>query len=280
MDENGMVEWWQTAQKLAASWAPSMRHKCSVKIDADELCDVLVDLWLEKRGQGPEFDQQNRGMLYNYALKTLGHSRDAVTYAGSASDMCPAGRGDDAAIDEDRLVFLSSSDDEDADDDLDPAERIEAAEMREALGGRLEELAAIRDTWLSGALAEVFEITRRSGQTFAGEIRREKMLPAIMDAARERGMTSQQVKVLAAEIAVERRRSIDRINTAGGEATYSESEIEAFEQMMGIGGSTTTAKPAKTRSRPAKSRRTLRTLAPAMPMVPQPQQQPIQMELV
>lgn len=275
MNENELIGWWKTAQQLATGWVSSVYYKCGVKIDADDICDCLVDLWVSKGGEGDEFAETNRGMLYSYVLTTLGHSRDAGMYARSAADT--AVYDDDGAIDEDRLVFFSSSDDEDADDDLDPAERLEKAEMREELGERLEEIGAIRDTWLSAALAEVFETTRRRGQTFAGEIRREKMLPVIMAAAKERGVTAQEVKALAAEIASERRQSVDRIKASGCEATYS--EIEAFEQMMGIGGASTTAKPARTRSRPAKSRRKS-ALAMAMPMVPPPQQQSIQLELV
>lgn len=271
MSENELIGWWKTAQQLATGWVSSVYYKCGVKIDADDICDCLVDLWVSKGGEGDEFAETNRGMLYSYVLTTLGHSRDAGMYARSAADTYD----DDGAIDEDRLVFFSSSDDEDADDDLDPAERFEKAEMREELGERLEEIEAIRDTWLSAALAEVFETTRRRGQTFAGEIRREKMLPVIMAAAKERGVTAQEVKALAAEIASERRQSVDRIKASGCEATYS--EIEAFEQMMGLSAAPATSRTAKTCSRPAKSRR---KSALAMPMVPPPQQQSIQLELV
>lgn len=260
-NENELIAWWKTAQKLAVEWAPSMNFRACAKIDAEAICDCLVDLWMSKGG-GDEFAETNRGMLYNYVLATLEYSRDAGMYACSAAD--PAGYDDDGI-------------DEDADDDFDPVERFEKAVMREELGERLDEIEAIWDTWLSGALAEVFETTRRSGRTFAGEIRREKMLPAIMSAAKKRGVTAREVKALAAGIAAERRRSLDRINAPG--AAYA--EIEAFEQMMGIGAATVTAtatsKMEKTRSRPAKSRR---KSAPEMPMVPQPQQQPIQMELV
>lgn len=271
MSENELIGWWKTAQQLATGWVSSVYYKCGVKIDADDICDCLVDLWVSKGGEGDEFAETNRGMLYSYVLTTLGHSRDAGMYARSAADTYD----DDGAIDEDRLVFFSSSDDEDADDDLDPAERFEKAEMREELGERLEEIEAIRDTWLSAALAEVFETTRRRGQTFAGEIRREKMLPVIMAAAKERGVTAQEVKALAAEIASERRQSVDRIKASGCEATYS--EIEAFEQMMGLSAAPATSRTAKNCSRPAKSRR---KSALAMPMVPPPQQQSIQLELV
>lgn len=275
MDEKAMVEWSETAQELARVWFPSMRSRSRVKLDEDDIRDFLIDLWIGKGGEAPEFEEVNRGQLYSYALTTLGRSRDTLKHADPLSDVRQAGRGEDEAFEEDRLGFLSYSEDED--DGLDPAARIEKAELREAIGERLEELAAIRDMGLSVALAEIFGVTDRRGRSFASEVRREKMLALIVDAARERGMKASEVKKLAVEIAKERRQRIE-CRQHGDKAGYD--EIEAFEEMMGL------TKPAGEAATIATTEKTClqrRKSAPAMPMVPIPQQaqvSPVQLELV
>lgn len=249
--EKAMVEWSETAQELARVWFPSLRSRSRVKIDEDHIYDRLIDIWLEKGGEGPEFDRANRGQFYGYVKTTLGHSRDTLMHADSLSDIRPVGHGAGEAFDEDRIGSFSCSDD--GDDDLDPAARVEKAEIREALGERLEELAAIRDMGLSGALAEIFGTTYRSGRTFASEVRSEKMLALIVDAARKLGIKLAEVKKLAAEIAMERRKSIAHINAAGGDVSYA--DIKAFEEMIGLPAPIPTATSAKTRLQQAKQRR-------------------------
>lgn len=262
-----MVEWEKTAQELARVWLPSMRSRSRVRLDEDDIRDFLLDMWLEKGGKGPEFEERNRGQLHNYTALHVGNGRDAMGGAHLLSEMGTAG-GDDEATDEDRFGFLSCADYEfEADDelamlgdagasaseggDLDDSAK---AGLREALDQRLEELASIRDTGLSGALAEIFGTTDRSGRTFASEVRSEKMLALILDAARKRGMKPAEVKKLAAEIAMERRKSIAHINAAGGDVSYA--DIKAFEEMIGLpAASIPTATSAKTRLQQAKQRR-------------------------
>lgn len=276
MNEKATVEWANTAAELARIWCRAMQNKSRVKLDEDDIRDFLIDLWIEKGGQGSEFEVSNRGQLYNYTLSHLGHSRDTLPHAASLSDICQS-RGDDE-FDEDRLDFLSYSDDEDVEADLDPAEMLEKAELREELGDRLEDLAAIRDTGLSVALAEIFGISDRRGRSFAAEVRGEKILALVVEVARWRDLKPAEVKDLAAEIAAERRNTIDRINAAGGDASYT--EIEAFEEMMGIAKPITrtpTTRPAKNRLPVAKRQR---KSAEVVPKVPQQQSIPAQFELV
>lgn len=250
--EKAMAKWSKTAQELARAWFPSLRSRCRVKIDEDQIYDRLIDIWLEKDGEGPEFDRANFGRLYCYVKTALGHSRDTLMHADSLSDIRAVGHGVSEALDEDHIGSFSCSDD--VDDDLDPAARVEKAEIREALGERLEELAAIRDMGLSGALAEIFGTTYRSGRTFASEVRSEKMLALIVDAARKRGIKLAEVKKLAAEIAMERRKSIAHINAAGGDVSYA--DIKTFEEMIGLPAAPIpTATSAKTRLQQAKQRR-------------------------
>lgn len=278
MDEKAMVAWSEIAQKLARRWLASMRASSRARIDEDDIRDFLIDLWLEKGGRGPEFEAQNRGVLHNYTALHVGNSRDAMGCAWLLSEMGTAG-GDDEAIHEDRFGFLSCFDngfddepcpaDQQADGDEmamlgvgnagasngDDVLDVDAAKagLREALDQRLEELAAIRDAGLSGALAEIFGTTDRSGRTFASEVRSEKMLALLNDSARKRGKGEVEVKRLAAEIATERRKTVARINAAGGDLSYS--EIESFEEMMGLPAPTPTAMSAKTRLQQAKQRR-------------------------
>ena len=274
-NEKAMAKWAKTAQELARAWFPSLRGRSRVKIDEERIYDRLIDIWLEKGGEGPEFDRANFGRLYCYVKTALWHSRDTLMHADSLSDIRAVGHGVSEAFDEDRIGSFSCSDDGDGDDDLDPAAQVEKAEIREALGERLEELAALRDTGLSSALAKIFGTTDRGGRAFAAEVRGEKMRALIGDAARKRGITLAEVKKLAAEIASERRKSIARINAAGGDA--SDADIKDFEEMIGLSAAATpTARPEKTRSRPAKPRR---KSAHPMPMVPIPQQQSIPMQL-
>lgn len=229
--EKAMAKWSKTAQELARAWFPSLRSRSRVKIDEDHIYDRLIDIWLEKGGEGPEFDRANRGQLYGYVKTTLGHSRDTLMHAVSLSDIRPVGHGAGEAFDEDRIGSFSCSDD--GDDDLDPAARVEKSEIREALGEQLEELSAIRDSGLSGALAEIFGTTDRSGRTFASEVRSEKMLALLVDAGRSRGIKLAEVKKLAAEIARAHRKSIARINAAWGDV-MSYADIKAFEEMIGL----------------------------------------------
>lgn len=257
-----IVDWANTAEELARVWFPSMRYRSRVKIEQDDIRDFLIDFWLLKNGQGEEFEEGNRGRLYNYSLANLGRSRDMLAHASSLSDIRPAGQGEDEAFDEDRLGFLSYSEDEDA--DIDP-------DLREELCARLEELAGLGDTGLSGALAEIFGMTDRRGRSFSAEVRQEKIPALVFDAAKAGGMEQDEVKKLAAEIAQERRRSIARINAGGGDFSYA--EIEAFEEMMGLAQTVPpTAKPAKTRSRSgkAKSAKTRRKSMVQLGLVEQP----------
>lgn len=281
MDEKMMVQWSQTAHDLARVWHPSMRSRSRVRLDEDDIRDFLIYLWLEKGGKGQEFDEENRGQLYNYALLHLGNSRDVLASASLMSEMC---RGDD----EDRLDFLAYSDDDDLDqaDQVDELATIGAVQDAggshdlDALDQRLEELAAIRDAGLAGALSEVFGVTDRRCRSFSAEIREEKTLALLVDAARKRGMKPAEVKKLAAEIVAERRKTIARINAAGGDLSYS--EIEAFEELMGLvkptpSTPTPTAKTAKNRLLEAKRQQ---KSAQVLPKVPQQQSIPAQLDLV
>lgn len=270
MNDKATVEWANTSAELARVWWRAMQNKSLVKLDEDDIRDFLIDLWIEKGGLGSEFEVSNRGQLYNYTLSHVGRSRDTLLHADSLSDICQS--GGDGEFDEDRLGFLSYSDDGDVEADLDPADMLEKTELREELGDRLEDLAAIRDTGLSGALAEIFGITDRSGRTFAAEIRSEKILALIVDAARKRGMKPAEVKKLAMEIATERRKAIARVNQAGGDVSYA--EIAAFEEMIGL---STTATTAKNRLPGAKRQR---KPAQVVRKVPQQQSIPAQLELV
>lgn len=285
MDEKMMVQWSQTAHDLARVWHPSMRSRSRVRLDEDDIRDFLIDLWLEKGGKGQEFDEENRGQLYNYVLASVGNSRDVLASASLMSEMC---RGDDEEIDEDRFDFLSYSDNDDQADQVDELATIGAAQDAgdsddlDALDQRLEELAALRDSGLSGALAEVFGVSDRRCRSFSAEIREEKTLALLVDAARKRGMKPAEVKKLAAEIVAERRKTIARINSAGGDLSYS--EIEAFEELMGLvkpspSTPTPTAKTAKNRLLEAK--RQQKSAQPVM-KAPKVQQQsiPKQLELV
>lgn len=235
MNDKATVEWADTAAVLARAWWRAMQNKSRVRLDEDDVRDFLIDLWLEKGGKGPEFDEANRGQLYNYSLLHLGNSRDVLSSASLMSEMC---WGDDEEIDEDRFDFLSYSDNDDQADQVDELATIGAAQDvgdsddLDALDQRLEELAALRDSGLSGALAEVFGVSDRRCRSFSAEIREEKTLALLVDAARKRGMKPAEVKKIAAEIAAERRKTIARINAAGGDLSYS--EIEAFEDMMGM----------------------------------------------
>lgn len=274
MNHETTVEWASTAAELARAWWRAMQNKSRVKLDEDDIRDFLIDLWIEKGGQGSEFEASNRGQLYSYTLASVGHSRDTLPHADSLSDICQS-RGD-GEFDEDRLGFLSYSDDGNVDADLDPADMLEKAEIREALGGRIEELAAIRDMGLSGALAKIFGTTDRRGRSFASKVRSEKMLALIVDAAKKRGLKLPEVKNLAAKIAMERRKSIARINAAGGDVGYA--DIEAFEEMMGLVKPGSTATTAKSRLPQVKPQR---KSVPATLMVPMPQQSiPVKLELV
>lgn len=296
MNEKAMVEWSETAQQLARTWLPSMRaNSRRTRLDEDDIRDFLIDLWLKKGGVGAELEKANRGQLYNYVFVSVGNSRDALSSAYLISELRPAGRGEEETMDEDRVAFLSLSEhengfddesyqQEDDDemamlggvgdagasdgDDLDGAEK---AKLREALDQRLEELAAIRDAGLSSALAEIFGTTDRTGRTFASDVRQEKMLALIVDAAKKRATKPAEVKKLAAEIAAERRKSIARVNAAGGDVSYS--DIEAFEEMMGL-VKPTTPTPTATKAKPRQKS------VPAMPMVPQQQSIPMQLDLV
>lgn len=283
MDEKMMVQWSQTAHDLARVWHPSMRSRSRVRLDEDDIRDFLVDLWLEKGGKGQEFDEENRGQLYNYALLHLGNSRDVLASASLMSEMC---RGDD----EDRLDFLAYSDDDDLDqaDQVDELATIGAVQDAggshdlDALDQRLEELAAIRDAGLAGALSEVFGVTDRRCRSFSAEIRQEKTLALLVDAARKRGMKPAEVKKLAAEIVAERRKTIARINAAGGGGDLSYSEIEAFEEMMGlVKAKPTTPAPTATtaKNRLLEAKRQRKSAQPVM-KAPKVQQIPTQLELV
>lgn len=269
MDEKATIQWFKTASKLAKTWAQSMSYKSVVKVDEDDVRDFLVDLWFGRGGLGAEFEEQNRGQLYAYALSNLGRSRDVLKHAGSVSDVRPGGCGHDDEVDEDRLAFFSYPDEDGGADD-DPLAKIERARTSDELGDRIEELDAIRDEGLSGALAEIFGTSDRRGRSFAADARSDKVLSLVVDAAKSRGLNPSEMKNLAAEIASERRRSIARANTIG-DRDYS--EIEAFEQMMGLRQPhAPTSTPEKTRSRPAKQRR---KSVPPIPM----QQQSILMQL-
>lgn len=286
MDEIATSQWFKVTTKLAKDWAKSMTHKSAVKLDEGDILDFLVDLWLVKGGQGHEFEEQNRGQLYSYVRKSITRSRDVLLHAGSMSDACPAGRGHDDVMDEDRLEFLSYSDDEDTEagaDYLDPAEKIAQDLACDELGDRIEELDAILDASLSGALADVFGTSDRRGRSFSAEARSDKIKSLIFAAGKSRDMQPAEVKKLATEISAKHRRSIDRIKAAGGDVSYD--EIEAFEQTMGLRKShaqtksvndTATAIQAKIRSRRAK--RQPKSVLP----VPQQRskQQSIQLELV
>lgn len=247
MDEKATVEWSKIAQELAQAWCRSMQSRSRVRLDEDDIRDFLIDLWLEKEGKGKEFDQANRGQLYNYTLLHLGNSRDAHRSACLLSEMC---QGEDEEIDQDRLDFLSYSDDGDFDNfdrqDADDADDLEA---------RLEELAAIRDSGLAGALSEIFGVSDRRGRSFSSEIRSEKVRALLFDAASKRGVGAAEVKKLAAEIVAERRETIARVNSAGGDLSYS--DVDAFEEMVGLKpiAPSPTAMPAKNRSLEAKQQR-------------------------
>lgn len=295
MDEKAAAIWLKIAQDLARVWQHSMRAKSRARLGEDDIRDFLIDLWLKKGGKGPEFEERNRGQLHNYTALHVGNGRDAMGGAHLLSEMGTAG-GDDEATDEDRFGFLSCADDEfdddtpQADDELgdagasaseggDLVDDAAKAGLREALDQRLEELSAIRDSGLSGALAEIFGTTDRRGRTFASEVRSEKMRALIVDAVRKRGMKPAEVKKLAAEIAAERRKTIARINAAGGDLSYS--EIEAFEEMMGLVKPITTPAPTATTAKnhlfEAKRQR---KSAQSMSKLPQQQSIPTQLELV
>lgn len=284
MDEKAAAIWLKSAQDLARIWQHSMRAKSRARLGEDDIRDFLIDLWLKKGGKGPEFEAQNRGMLHNYTALHVGNGRDAMACAKLMSEMMSPGGSGDEEINEDRFDFLSYSDNDDfdqaeqADDELATLGVMEDAgssasdDDLDALDQRLEELAAIRDPGLSCALSVLFGTTDRTGRTFAQEIRQDKMLSLLVDAAKKRGMKPAEVKKLAAEIAAERRKTIDRINAAGGDLKYS--EIEAFEEMMGLVKKPThtpTARTAKNRLLQAKRQR-----KSAQPMLKVPQQVPQQ----
>lgn len=285
MDEKMMVQWSQTAQELARVWFPSMRSRSRVRLVEEDIRDFLIDLWLEKGGKGPEFDEANRGQLYNYSLLHLGNSRDVLSSASLMSEMC---RGGDEEIDEDRFDFLSYSDNDDQADQVDELATIGAAQDAgdsddlDALDQRLEELAALRDSGLSGALAEVFGVSDRRCRSFSAEIREEKTLALLVDAARKRFLKPSEVKKLAAGIAAEHRKTIARINAAGGGGDLSYSEIEAFEEMMGLvkAKPTTPAPTATTAKNRLLEAKRQRKSAQVAPKVPQQQSIPTQLELV
>lgn len=272
VDEKAMIEWARTAQKLARGWHGSMLSKSYVKIEEYDIYDFLIDIWIKKGGQGPEFEEAGYKRLYSYALAWLSRSRDTLRHSINLSQYSSSG---DGGFDEDRLGCFSSTDDEDGDEEfMDPESRLC---LNEELGERLEELAAIRDTGLARALSDVFGITDRRYRSFGSEIRKEKTLALIAEAAKKRGMKPAEVKKLAAEIAAERRKTIARINEAGGNLNYS--EIESFEEMMGLVKPTTPAPTAKTVKNCLLEAKRQRKSAPAMPKVQQ-QSMPMQLELV
>lgn len=309
VDEKAMIEWARTAQKLARGWHGSMLSKSYVKIEEYDIYDFLIDIWIKKGGQGPEFEEAGYKRLYSYALAWLSRSRDTLRHSINLSQYSSSG---DGGFDEDRLGCFSSTDDEDGDEEMeDPGfvgtDRVDQFEelnedqigvlsllddedgdeefmdpesrlcLNEELGERLEELAAIRDTGLARALSDVFGITDRRCRSFGSEIRKEKTLALIAEAAKKRGMKPAEVKKLAAEIAAERRKTIARINEAGGNLNYS--EIESFEEMMGLVKPTTPAPTAKTVKNCLLEAKRQRKSAPAMPKVQQ-QSMPMQLELV
>jgi hypothetical protein len=227
MDEKATeatVQWYETAGRLAKDWFRSMSFKATVSLDEDDIRDFLVDLWFARGGQGKEFEEKNRGMLYSYCMQHLSHNRDALSKAKSLSDLRPAGRSDDGDddVDEDRLQCLSYLDDEEAG---------EEQEQNEELVDLLDDLAAIRAPWLSSSLSEVLGISDRRARALASEARREKILALVIMAAKQQGMKLAVVKKLAAEIAAECRRSI---KADGENAPQAHDEIEDFELMMGL----------------------------------------------
>lgn len=225
MDNNVFAKWYETAGQLGRMWAGPMTFKHGVSVEADDIRDLLVDFWLERGGVGEEFEERNRGRLYMYVVACISHSakKDAVDRAISIHDIIGDGE-------EDRLAALGHVNEED-----------EAAEEPPQLAEAVEMLRAIRSERLSGVLAEIFDVTDRSGRNFAAEIRREKVRSLIMQAARGRGLTQAQVAKLAAEIA--------RMERAKPGAKME--EIDAFEALFSAMPS---ARLEKTRLQPAKKR--------------------------
>mgnify|MGYP000333051845 CR=1 FL=1 len=205
MDNGALIEWTKVADDLGRRWCRSLQAKGAVRLDADDLRGFLVDLWLDRGGKDAMFEAGNRGRLYNYTAMAITRTTDAVMRAGS---ICRE-NDDGDEIDEDRLSFLSIAQADDV--ELDPLDTLLAVECESenesvVLSEYIDELdeaenAADADM----TLAKLFGVTDRSGRTFSSSIRREKIVPLIMRAARERGMTESDVKRLADEIVQDRR---------------------------------------------------------------------------
>jgi hypothetical protein len=228
MNDAAMIEWAKVADDLGRRWCRSLQARGAVRLDADDLRGFLIDLWLDRGGKDAMFEAGNRGRLYNYAAMTIARTTDAVMRAGS---ICR--ENDDGEIDEDRLSFLSRAQADDDDDvGLDPLDTLLAGEYESenesvVLSGYIDELdeaegAADADS----VLAELFGVTDRSGRTFSGSMRREKIVPLIMRAARARGMTESDVKRLADRIVQDRR----ALSKAG--ARVNGQELDRFAGMF------------------------------------------------
>ena len=206
MDNGAMIEWAKVADDLGRRWCRSLQAKGAVRLDADDLRGFLVDLWLDRGGEDVMFETGNRGRLYNYTAMTIARTTDAVMRAGS---ICRE-NDDGDEIDEDRLSFLSAVQADDEDVGLDPLDTLLLSVEDENVVRYIDELDEAENAAdADSTLAEVFGVTARSGRTFSGLIRREKIVPLIMRAARERGMTESDVKRLADEI-VQHRRALSK----------------------------------------------------------------------
>lgn len=203
MDNGAMIEWTKVADDLGRRWCRSLQAKGAVRLDADDLRGFLVDLWLDRGGKDAMFEAGNRGRLYNYTAMTIARTTDAVMRAGS---ICRE-NDDGDEIDEDRFSFLSDVQADEDDVGLDPLDTILSSENETAaLSGYIDELDEAENAAAADStLAEIFGVTARSGRTFSGSIRREKIVPLIMRAARECGMTESDVKRFADKIVQDRR---------------------------------------------------------------------------
>lgn len=202
MNDAEMVKWAKMADDLGRRWCRSLQAKGAVRLDADDLRGFLVDLWLDRGGKDVMFKAENRGRLYNYTAMTIARTTDAVMRAGS---ICRE-NDDSDQIGEDRLSFLSAVQADDEDVGLDPLDTLLLSIEDENVVRYIDELDEAENAAdADSTLAELFGVTARSGRTFSGSIRREKIVPLIMRAARERGLTELDVKRLADKIVRDRR---------------------------------------------------------------------------
>lgn len=192
-DTQKMEKWFVvTAPILAKKWEKPMRinSRGYSKINVEEIEGFLKDFWLERDGQGEEFEEKGFGKLYQYTLTSLQFKKDPLLNNQAKSVI---------QNEEEECDYLEFIQDESY-NPLSLLETLEEERDLTSMEDAISRVEFIKSNGISKTCNSSFNITTRQGRSIAAEIRTEKIKQIFKEVAKSKGLSTSQIKKLAKDI--------------------------------------------------------------------------------